>query len=208
MLHSAFGAERARALAEAILHHGLRTITYRDVLADLQSGRCPPTDAVLITLDDLGTDWLRPVFKEIIRAFTDRDLTLTVGVVAGHEPQNPAIWDYLRALDAQGVEIASHTLDHYNLPALKGEELQRQVQESYRHICEGVGRCPVSLILPFGNGADDPRVLAAAQDYVFIVGIQAPHRLIAPPPYVVGRIAPDNDDQDRTIRLLLNSFHP
>jgi len=25
---------------------------------------------------------------------------------------------------------------------------------------------------------------------------------------VVGRIAPDNDDQDRTIRLLLNSFHP
>ncbi|NIS82724.1 MAG: hypothetical protein GTO14_21560, partial [Anaerolineales bacterium] len=115
MLHSSYGAQRMHELARQIIRSDLTTSTYRQILEDLKKGDCPDPNTIVVSLDDLGSSWLRPDFKSMIKAFTDRDLVLVVGVIV-RGPQDPVIWAYLRGLEAQGIEVASHTIDHYNLP--------------------------------------------------------------------------------------------
>jgi len=62
MLHSSFGPERMQQLAREILVRGLKTTTYREVAEGLRRGECPGWNSLVVSLDDLGTDWLRPIF--------------------------------------------------------------------------------------------------------------------------------------------------
>ena len=205
MLHSAFGEERMEALAQAILEHGWQTMTYRDLLPLSQAGECPPERAVIVSIDDLGTDWLRPDFKRMIQAFNEYGLVVVVGVVV-HGPQDESIWAYLSQLEALGNEVASHSVDHLNLPLLDAEGLAGQVDGSYDTICLNLGKCPVTLILPFGNIDPEGRILAAANAYSFVVGIPGGHRFAGMPPYYLGRIPPVNESQDQTLASLEASF--
>ena len=207
MLHSAFGAQRMTELADAIERRGLQTTTYRRVLDGLQGGQCPPQDAIIVSIDDLSTRWLRPDFREMIQVFIDRGMVLVLGVVV-QEPQDPALWDEYRRLETLGMEMASHTLDHLALSAQPSDELTRQISGSYRQLCEHLEHCPVSLVPPFGAIDGQGRVLTAATEYAFVVGIQAGRSFEAEFPAYVGRIPPDNDDQDRTMGLLERSFRP
>ena len=207
MLHSAFGKTRMEALAQEILSQGLETITYRKVLEGLRRGMCPPENGLIVSLDDLGTNWLRLAFIDMVKAFTDKGLVLVVGTVT-RGPQTPEIWELFKTWDALDVEVASHTMDHYILTLISDSALEEQVSDSYGIICEQLGKCPVSIILPFGEGGDDPRVVAAASEYSFLVGMQGGRSISGEGPFFVGRIPPDNDDQALTLRLLQNFFQP
>ena len=81
----------------------------------------------MVSLDDFGTGWLRPHFQSMIRVFTDRGLSLVVAVNV-HGRQDPDAWIYLRQLEAQGNEIANHTIDHYNLARLENDDVRWQVK--------------------------------------------------------------------------------
>jgi hypothetical protein len=205
MLHSAFGAQRMAQLADAIQSRGLQTTTYREVLQALQRGQCPSDEAIIVSIDDLSTRWLRPDFREMIQVFLDRGMVLVLAVVV-QGPQDPALWEEYRRLESLGMEVASHTLDHLALSAVSAEELSRQVSGSYQQLCAQLERCPVSLVLPFGAIDEHGRVLAAAAEYTFVVGIQGGRSLDAQFPTYLGRIPPDNDDQGRTLELLQRSF--
>lgn len=205
MLHSAFGGERAADLADAILARGYEAMTYRDVLAGLERGECPPENAIIVSLDDLNTRWNRQEFYDIIAAFQARDLPLVLAVVA-HDVTRDAIWETYREWSAAGFEIASHSANHLQFSALSEESLVDEIQGSYRVICRGLGLCPVTLILPFGDGLGDPRVLEIGADYVFHIGISGGQAFGGQPPFQLGRIPPDNDDQDLTLDLLDGTF--
>jgi peptidoglycan/xylan/chitin deacetylase (PgdA/CDA1 family) len=205
MLHSSFGATRMQELADQIERSNLTTMTYRSVLQSLLEGHCPPSNGIIITLDDLGTQWLRDDFVEMIDVFTERGMVLVIGVIV-HGPQDPAIWEYLRELDHSGVEIASHTIDHYNLPQLTDAAIQRQVIGSYKTICEYTGKCPITLILPFGNLDSNGTILEIAADYTFVVGIQDGRSFSGKPPWYLGRSPPHDTNQTQTILLLEKYF--
>jgi hypothetical protein len=205
MLHSAYGAKRMRDLADVIIEKGWKTSTYRQVLDHLQQGQCPPEDTLIVSLDDLGTSWLRPDFIDMVDVFIEKGLRLVVGVVV-HGPQDPEIWNRLKEWDRLGIEVASHTLDHYILTVLSDEALTEQVSVSYEIICENLGKCPITLILTFGEGGADERIRSAAEEYFFLVGIQGGREFSGSPPYYLGRIPPDNNAQSITINLLENSF--
>ena len=205
MLHSSFGSSRMQELADQIQRADLVTMTYRDILEYLLQGQCPPNNAIIVSIDDLGSHWLRNDFKEMIHVFTDRNLVLVVGLIV-HGPQNPEIWDYLRELDEMGVEIASHSIDHYNLPQLSYEAIQRQVVGSYEIICEYLGKCPLTLILPFGNIDSDGTILEIAADYTFVVGIQGGRTFNGKPPWYLGRTPPHETNQGITLEMLQNNF--
>lgn len=205
MLHSSFGVLRMQELADQIELFNLVPITYRSMLQYLLAGNCPPSNAIIVTLDDLGSHWLRNDFKEMIRIFTDRDFVLVVGLIV-HGPQSPEIWDYLRGLDEIGVEVASHTIDHYNLPQLTREAVQRQVVGSYETICEHLGKCPVTLILPFGNIDAQGTIIEIASDYTFVVGIQGGRSFSGSPPWYLGRYPPHDTKQSETLNLLEKFF--
>jgi hypothetical protein len=205
MLHSGFGVERMRALAQEILRRNLITITYRDVLHDLVLGQCPASNAIIVSLDDIGTAWIRPDFQRMISEFTARGLVLVVGVIV-HGPQDPLIWEYLRNLEELGIEVASHTIDHYNLLQIDQDSLDQEVTGSYRTICEYLEKCPVSLILPYGNIDSFGTILSTAKDYAFVVGIARGISYSNNLPTYVGRIGPYNDDQRITIQRLEVTF--
>lgn len=205
MLHSSFGPDRMRQLAREILARGLETTTYRAVTEVLRGGECPSSNSLIVSLDDFGTDWLRPHFQSMIRVFTDRGLRLVVAVVV-HGPQDPDAWAYLRQLEAQGNEVASHTIDHYNLARLEPDDVKRQIEGAHQIICPNLERCPETLILPFGNNDGDGYVQDAAEGYSFIVGIPGGREFGGEAPYYVGRIAPDNSDQRRTLHELAATF--
>ena len=192
-------------LAQAILTRGWQTVTYRQAAEWMRTGLCPPPNAVIVSIDDLGTTWLRPEFKEMIQVFTDRGLTLVLGVVVGGQ-QDPQVWAYLRQLDAHGIEIASHTISHFNLPELEDEALAYEIRGSYQVICQWLERCPLTLILPFGNGMWDERIPVEAVDYLFVAGIPAGREISGGAPYYLGRIGPDNEDAHHTLDLLYNTF--
>jgi len=208
MLHSAFGETRMKALAQVIIDNGLQTITYRQMMEYILQGICPPENAIIVSLDDMGTSWLRPVFKDMIQAFTDRGLVLVAGVVT-HSEQDPEIWEYLRQIETQGIEIASHSINHLTFTAISDQALEKEIVGSYDMICDFLGTCPISLILPGGHGGDDPRVYEISKGrYAFLVGIQGGRSFSNAPPYYLGRIPPNNDDQTITLTLLENSFLP
>jgi hypothetical protein len=205
MLHSSYGAVRMEQLAQAILDRGWQTITYRQLAELMRGGRCPQPWTVIVSIDDLGTTWLRPEFKEMIQVFMDRGLTLVLGVVVGGQ-QDPRVWDYLRQLDSHGIEIASHTISHLSLPRLEDEALTYEIQGSYQVICDWLENCPMTLILPFGNGLWDERIPEAASDYLFVAGIPGGTEISGGAPYYLGRIGPDIDDAYHTLDLLHNTF--
>jgi hypothetical protein len=208
MLHSAYGEVRMSELAQVIIDNGLQTITYHTMMEGIDDGVCPPDNAIIVSLDDMGTSWLRPVFKDMIKEFTDKGLVLVAGVVT-HSEQDPEIWEYLQQIEAQGIEVASHSINHLNLTAISEHAVEEEMVGSYNMICDYLGTCPITFILPGGNGEDDPRIYDIASGYYdFLVGIQGGRAFGSTPPYYVGRIPPDNNDQTITLTLLENSFFP
>ena len=199
MLHSAFGSKRMVELADAIIVNGLQTMTYKDIVEGLMKGECPDQNTIVVSIDDLGTGWLIPDFREMISAFTERDLVLVLGVIT-NGPQAPLIWEYYQELDAKGIEIASHSVNHSNLAEIDEMALEEEIMESYRTICENLGTCPVSFILPYG--AYDDRVIVTSEDYTFVVGIAGGLFFGDLIPYYVGRSGPYVYDQQITIERL------
>ena len=203
MLHIAFGAQRMEELAQEIIARNLKTITYHDIIAGLLHGECPAKDTIVVSLDDLGSVWLQPEFPKMVRVFLDHDLKMTVGVVV-KGPQASFVWDYFKEIDAQGIEIASHSVNHYNLNDLNNEVQLTEIRDSFAVICEHLGKCPVSFILPYG--AYDQRVLVTSDEYTFIVGIGGGVIFDGETPFYVGRLGPDVYDQASTIQRLEWTF--
>jgi hypothetical protein len=206
MLHSSFGVERMKSLAQEIIKNNLHTSTYRDLLTNLSMGICPREGTIIVSLDDLGTNWLRPVFKDMIEVFTSEGLVLVVGVIV-FGPQDPTVWTYLSELESHGVEVASHTTNHYNLPEVDKDTLEAEVSGSYSIICEKLNNCPYTLILPFGNIDREGKILKAAQQYTFIIGIPGGISFTGGPPYYLGRISPNITNVEQTMRLLQGTFN-
>lgn len=207
MLHSAYGPQQMRKLAREIVVRGLLTTTYREIAAGLERGACPVAGSLVVSLDDFPTDWLRAKFVALSEIFAERGLVLVIGAVV-RGPQDPDAWAYLQHMETQGFEVASHTIDHYSLSQIEPERIERQVSVSYDIICENLGRCPNTLILPFGNVDEFGDTLRAAQDYTFVVGIPGGRHFEGAPPFYVGRIGPGSGDVQETLSILAASFGP
>ena len=205
MLHSAFGLAQMRALAREIDSRGYIATTYREITEGLDRGFCPAEGSIVISLDDFPTDWLRFEFVRLIEAFVERNLVLVIAVnVRG--PQDPDAWAYLRQLESQGFEVASHTIDHYSLSQLEPDRIYRQVVGSFQVICFNLGRCPDTLVLPFGNLDESGYTLDVAGKYSFVVGIPGGRWFGGEPPFYVGRIGPNGPAIQATLDALAASF--
>ena len=103
----------------------------------------------------------------MIKAFTDRGLVLTVGVVS-YTPdiskQDPKIWEYFKEIKSAGVEIASHSTHHYCLTMLDRERKSIELHESYEIICQNL-RVPSTFILPLEMVWDNEDVIDLAKGY-------------------------------------------
>jgi peptidoglycan/xylan/chitin deacetylase (PgdA/CDA1 family) len=106
----------------------------------------------------------------------------------------------VRALAADGFEVAFHTLRHDSLPELDDEALARGLTAGRAALAEVAGRLPATIAYPHGRA--DARVAAAARRAGFQAGFTTdPHPFRAgADPLLIGRFEPSHTS---TARLAL-----
>ncbi len=209
MLHSRFGSVLMKKLALQIISDGYITMTYSQVYDLWDQGKCPPSNAILVSIDDLSGAWLRSAFMDMIQVFIDHGLVLTVGVVS-YTPdtfvQNPVIWEYFKEIDKAGIEIASHSTHHYSLKDLDRKGIDIELRESYEIICQNLGKCPKTFILPFGSGWNVKDVVESASGlYRSLVSITGP-RDFGGDMFIMKRVPPPDNIAD--LKKFLNKHFP
>ncbi len=206
MLHSDYGAARMEELAKVIEENDLTTITYESLYEDyFFQGKCPPDETLLVSLDDPKPSALLPVFKEMIQVFIDHNMVLTIGIIT-REPHNPEAWEYFNSIQEKGIEIASHTVNHFDLTKLNEDEIQFELEKSYNHICDNTKRCPVSLTLPWGNYDDQVQRIAKEIGYLGFISVPGELYFGGEYPHTFKRIPPNYESQSTTLSDLRLHF--
>lgn len=140
---------------------GYKSITPEDLMKALEGEKTLPKKPVLITFDD----GYRDNYTHALPILKKYGFRATIFVTASHVGKFTALstdcsetlpaqllnWEEIRALEQEGMTIASHTSSHRRLTNLQEEEIRREFNESKRLLEEGLGH-PVSFLsYPFGS---------------------------------------------------------
>jgi peptidoglycan/xylan/chitin deacetylase (PgdA/CDA1 family) len=110
---------------------------------------------------------LRPVRPEVIEERVTA-LRLALGTTASGPP--PVLsWTELRQLAREGVTVASHGRSHASLPALTGEEIGAEIQQSQADLGRELGMAPGIFAYPFGHY--DERAAGRLKDHRFLAAL-------------------------------------
>lgn len=201
MLHSKDRYLLTDWLIPWLLDNGYTTITYRDYAAILRGEREMPEKAVILSIDDISTSHINGYFVAMVEALHDAGMVavLAINDTVGPE-ENGETYGQIATWSSWGMELATHTSHHVNLPVYSDEEVRTEIVGSLDRIQMGTGVRPITLILPYGAGANDERVLAVSLEagIQFIVGIPGRDRSIdgfAPPMYMP-RVGPPSQYLD------------
>ena len=160
-------ADFARQM-EWLKRHGYRALTQRELYDALILGRRLPHKPVLITFDDGWSDIFRYARPILVRL----RMHATAYVISSRTTYTDRAfltWRQLRGLEAQGIEVGSHSVSHRDLKSLSDREALRELIQSRRSF-ERHLRHPVQwFAYPFG--AYDARVerLTSRAGYVLAV---------------------------------------
>jgi peptidoglycan/xylan/chitin deacetylase (PgdA/CDA1 family) len=139
---------------------GWRTITVADLARLLATGARPDPRTFAITIDDGHRDGYTYALP-VLRA---NGFVATFYVVAGRVGAGSYLsWDEIRTLQADGMEIGSHTVDHVPLAGLSAASLACEVNDAQAIFRDHLGAAPTTFAYPFGSldGAAGAAVEAA-----------------------------------------------
>lgn len=209
MLHSSFGVKRTEELVAAIAGNGFIPTTYEDAYRNYyQEGTCPPSNLIVISIDDFGPYKVQIELQKMVEIFLDNAIPISIGVVA-HDDTEEDTWEYYKYLQENGVEITSHTASHPNLTNLYHEEIRWELEASYSLICKKLGTCPISLALPYGLGANSSYILSQAEEtgYKMVISIAGDTTIsLDEYPIIFKRVSPSMDNQEETLDYLEKAF--
>ncbi len=144
-----------------------------DLCARLKNGRLD-APSLAITFDD----GYRDNFTHAVPLLKAADIPATFFVSTGfmntervfahdeHEPRDfpKMTWDDLRAMQNDGFEIGSHTVNHADMGAISQEKLETELQESLAALNHALGERPRAFAFPYGKPRNVPvRAIGAAR---------------------------------------------
>jgi peptidoglycan/xylan/chitin deacetylase (PgdA/CDA1 family) len=182
---------------------GYQSLTYESYY-DALLNKKPLKNSILLSIDDLGLNYLSPLHEEMISKIEEAGMCGTLGIITGNINSDatweakPEIWQYLKKLQDRGWELANHTENHVSLPDVSETNLRYQIKEAYSKILKATGKAPVSLILPYGIVANsktkeiDQRIfkVCAELGIKWVVGIWSGREFSGKSPFYVGRLNP------------------
>lgn len=115
----------------------------------------------------------------------------------------------LPALEAGGIAVGGHSLDHPCLDRCDAAEVERQVGECHRILADALGRDPVAFAYP--NGEDDPRAVAALRGLGYRAAFRFDHRVGPFPPtdpLRISRVRANAWTPIDRFRILASGLHP
>jgi len=77
---------------------------------------------------------------------------------------NRMTWEEIKSLQQEGHDIASHTMNHYDLSKLPPQEIEYEVSQSKQCLLDQ-GINPKSFTYPFNGGSDEPSVISTVANY-------------------------------------------
>lgn len=135
---------------------GYRLLTLHELTQARDTLCLPPPRAVVVTFDD--------GYRDNIDTLTRARVPATIFVVTGYIGRanhwdadgllrgRPLMtWDEARTLQAQGIEIASHTRTHPPLPEVSPERLQDELRGSLTDLQMELGPGPRTFAYPHGR---------------------------------------------------------
>lgn len=198
-----------RAQVSGLARAGFYTPRLSSVLAAGGLAPCEPGRPVILTFDDGFADTLEVALPVL------RDHGFTAAVFPVLDPgARVARWSAdpvlrapllgprgLRALEAAGVELGSHTLTHPRLPALGDRELAHELERS-REVLLSIADRPLS-VLAYPYGAVSPRVKRAAREagYVAALAVHTGPLRLGADPFEIRRVAVGNRASAAYLRL-------
>lgn len=129
--------------------HGYHTITQRQLFDALMCGRRLPPKPIMLTFDD----GYRDTFFKASPVLLQRGMKATAYVITGRiSSGDPSFltWTLLRALELRGIEVASHTVSHRNLPGLSDASAWAELYNARRILERRLGHRVPWLAYPFG----------------------------------------------------------
>jgi peptidoglycan/xylan/chitin deacetylase (PgdA/CDA1 family) len=148
--------------------HGFHTLTQAQLFAALEHGRRLPARPVLITFDD----GYRDVFKNAAPVMHRLGMRGTAYVITNRISGSDVSflsWLQLNALEQDGIEIGSHTVDHAELPGLSDAAALQELIRS-RHALELHLQHPVQWFA-YPAGKFDPRTEALVRKAGYVLAV-------------------------------------
>ena len=140
-----------------LVGHGYHSITQRELFEALMCGRALPAKPVMITFDDGYRDVFFKASTTLLRLGLHATAYVITGRISGPDPSF-LTWTLLRALEARGIEIGSHTVSHVDLTAVSDETALEELVASRRALGRALGHAVPWFAYP--SGRYDARVEA------------------------------------------------
>src|SRR3989440_4381845 len=147
-----------RVQMEWLARNGYHPVDLDDLRSYLQGSGTLPSKPVVISLDDGYSDLYTAAYP-LLRAYQFKAVAYIVTGFLGR-PTNVTPAQVVE-MNANGIEIGSHTVSHPDLTKLSGAELQRQLDDS-KVTLEAILGHPV-LDFCYPSGAVNPTVVHAVQ---------------------------------------------
>ncbi|HYP28465.1 MAG TPA: polysaccharide deacetylase family protein [Blastocatellia bacterium] len=142
-------------------------VSFSELCGRLRSGAPARRRSVVITFDD----GYRDNFTEAVPVLREAGVTATFFVATGfidtrrefphdlkegrEKARFPKLsWDDLRAMEAEGFEIGSHTVNHANLGKADDKTVEREVNESLAALNNHLGARARCFSFPWGKPSD------------------------------------------------------
>lgn len=155
-----FPPEVFRKGVARLARNGYETIDLMNAVENLKVGVAPPSNAIILTIDD----GYESVYREALPVLEEHRMTATIFVTTGASPgerpsdrlptlegQRMMSWNELRKAVSAGCSIGAHTLTHPDLTRLSMERLTRQLIECRTILEQRLGVPVRSFAYPYGR---------------------------------------------------------
>ena len=125
------------------------TITTNELYASLAGEADLPENPVLITFDDGYKDNYQNAYP-ILKKYGFKATVFVVTSFMGTQ-QNYLTWEQAREMDANGIDIESHTVTHKSMTELSDDELRAELVNSKKAIEDHLGKQVDYIAYPTGT---------------------------------------------------------
>lgn len=125
------------------------TITTNELYASLAGEADLPENPVLITFDDGYKDNYQNAYP-ILKKYGFKATIFVVTSFMGTQ-QNYLTWEQAREMDANGIDIESHTVTHKSMTELSDDELRAELVNSKKAIEDHLGKQVDYIAYPTGT---------------------------------------------------------
>ena len=139
--------------------HGYHPVTLTDLRAYLNGTQSLPDRPVVLTFDDGYSDVYTAAYP-LLKQHHFKAVAYIVSGFVGREGQN-VMPDQVREMDANGIEIGAHTVNHVDLTKAHGTDLWNEVKGSKDALEALVGHPVLDFCYP--SGRQDAEVVQAVQ---------------------------------------------